>query len=214
MDLPEQRARNEFPAAFFSDTTAYRLAPWAGSAAWLLAGAGIWLSNITSSPSNSLFAYYFLSMVGWGIAAVVTSAATWKKPGRILRLAAWGIAILVAVVVGLSWMYRWNIAILALPVATGVAGGIGGIASSFRPGLGRLVSGIGLGIIFLVLAVASFYGTYFGEVLVTWTGQLFGDIPIIPTLIGLAWIIPGGVFGLIAGFALRWILNLHPVASK
>jgi len=213
MDLSDRRTRNELPAAPFSDNTAYRLVPWAWSAAWLLAGAGIWLSDVMSSPSKSLFAYYLLSIAGWGIAVIVTVLTSWKKPGLVLRLAAWVVALLVAVLVGLSWMHSWNIAYLALPVATGVAGGIGGIAGSFRPGIGRLVSGVLLGIIFLVLAVASFYATYFGLILVTWTSQLYGDVPILPILEGLSWMIPGALFGLGAGFAVRSILSLPRLIS-
>jgi hypothetical protein len=185
---------------------AYRLTPWAWSLAWLLVGLGTWLSDLYSSPSRSLVPYFALSALGWGIAAYVTTRAARDKSGTTLRLAGWILAALAAVLLGFTWLHRWNMAFFGPIVATGLAGFIGGSASSERPGGWRWLSGLLLGAAFLLFAFVSFCFTYFLMLIATSVAQQGGDITVLNALL---WLLPGAVCGLGAGFAVRWILGLQ-----
>jgi len=191
----------------FIETNAYHLIPLAWSAAWLLTGLGIWLSDIYSFPSRSIIAYIMFSAAGWGTAGLITVIASRSKASAAVQLAAWAIAYLVAIGLGLVWLRSWNIHFLGIPVAIGAAGTILGIATSLRPGLWRLVSGTLLGVLFFIFSTASFFATYILLLLYTSIAQRYGNVPI---LYSLSWIIPGAVFGSGAGFATRWILDLKP----
>jgi len=76
----------------FSQTKVYRLMPWAWSAAWMLTGIGIAISDLYSYPSKSLIPYIVLSAVGWGFAEFVTASTAGHKSGATLRLIAWIVA--------------------------------------------------------------------------------------------------------------------------
>jgi hypothetical protein len=184
---------------------ARRLVPWAWSAAWLLTGVGIWLSDVYSSPSRSLVPYFALSALGWGIAGFITASAARGKPGLAVRLLAWGIAWLVAILLGLVWLHQWNMAFFGPIVATGLAGAIGGVASSSRPGMRRLASTVLLGAVFLLFALVGFYASFFLMFVYTSIAQHGGDVSLISALI---WPLPGAVCGLLAGLAARRILGL------
>jgi hypothetical protein len=185
---------------------AWRLLPWAWSLSWLLTGLGFWISIVNSLlPPPNFFAYIELSALGWGIAALVTASATRGTPGITIQLAGWLVAGLASISLSILWMLRWDAGFLALIAAPGVAGALGGVAGSMRRGAWRPVSGILLGVVFLVLAALSFYASYFSLFVLTSISQHGGDIHVMNPL---GWIIPGAVFGLVAGFATRWILGL------
>jgi hypothetical protein len=188
-----------------TQSRAYHWIPWAWSLAWLLAGMGIWLSDLYSSPSRSLGPYFALSALGWVIAGFVTARAVGSKPGTVVRLIAWGLAGLAAVLLGFIWLHGWNMAFFGPIVATGVAGVIGGLAGSMRPGAWRLVSAILLGAAFLLFAFFSFCFTYFLMLVATSIAQQGGDITVLNALL---WLLSGATCGLGAGFSVRWILGL------
>jgi hypothetical protein len=192
-----------------SETHVRRLIPWAWSAAWLLAGLGIHISDIYSSPSRSQIPYFVISALGWGIAGVITASASRGRPGMAVRLAAWMIAALVAILFGLFWLYRWNMAFFGPIVATGLAGAIGGVTSSVRKGAWRLVSGALLGLAFLLFATVSFMASYFLMLVYTLIAQQGGSAGVLSIVDALIWPLPGAVFGLGAGFAARWLLGLQ-----
>jgi len=68
---------------------AYRLLPWAWSAAWMLTGLGTAISEVYSSPTKSLIPYIVLSAVSWGIAGFVTASAVGHKSGIAIRFVPW-----------------------------------------------------------------------------------------------------------------------------
>jgi hypothetical protein len=189
-----------------TQSQAWRWIPWAWSLAWLLAGMGIWLSNLYSSPSRSLGPYFALSALGWVTAGLVTARAVGSKPRTVVRLTAWGLAGLVAILLGFIWLHSWNVAFFGPIAATGVAGVIGGLAGSMRPGAWRLVYPILLGAAFLLFAFVSFFFTYFLMLVATSIAQQGGDISVLNALL---WLLPGATCGLVAGFAVRWILGLR-----
>ena len=184
---------------------AYRLVPWAWSAAWLLTGLGLAFSDVYSSPSRSLVPYFALSALGWGIAGFITASAARGKPGLALRLLAWGIAWLVASLLGLVWLHHWNVAFFGPIVATGLAGLIGGLAASMRPGAWRPISAVLLGAVFLLFATLNLYFSYFLMIVYTSISQHGGDVSVVSALI---WPLPGAVCGLLAGWSARRILGL------
>jgi hypothetical protein len=190
-----------------NQSQARRLVPWVWSLAWLLTGLGFWISIVNSlqNPPN-FFPYIALGALGWGVAAFVTASVARGKPGMLFRLAGWLVAGLASISLSILWMLTWDAGFLALIVAPGVAGALGGMAGSMRRGAWRWVSGILLGVAFLVLAALSFYASYFSLFAATAISQHGGDIRLFDPL---GWVIPGAVFGLLAGFAARWILGLR-----
>jgi hypothetical protein len=184
---------------------AYRLVPWAWSAAWLLTGAGVSISDIYSYPSRSLFAYVALSAMGWGAAGFITANAASGKPGLRFRLAAWTAAYLAYLILGLKWGLSWNGGYWGPIAAAGVAGVLGGVASSMRGGAWRWVSAALVGVVFLLFSTASFYAGYFLILISTSIAQHNGNPGI---LYDLVWALPGALCGLGAGFAARRILGL------
>lgn len=185
-----------------SKAQAYRLMPWAWSASWLLTGLGIWISDIYSSPSRSLVAYIALSAVGRVASGIVTASASRNESGIAVRLAAWAVACLVAILLGLAWMRSWNLGFLGLPVAIGVAGTIGGVASSSRSGAWRLLPGVLLGLAFLLFATVNFFASYLLMFFYEPNARLFGNIG----ANALIYLLPGALCGLGAGFIARRIL--------
>ncbi len=186
--------------------------PWSWSLAWLLTGLGFWISIANSlNPPPNFFAYIALSALGWFISGVVTARAARGAPGMIFRLAGWLVAGLAFISLSILWMLRWDAGFLALIIAPGVAGVFGGVAGSMRRGAWRWVSGILLGLVFLILSALSFYASYFSLFLLTSISQQGGDIRLMNPL---GWVIPGAVFGLAAGFVLRWILGLGTTAHQ
>jgi hypothetical protein len=191
----------------FRITKDYRLVPWAWSIAWMLTGVGTGLSDIYSSPSKSLIPYIALSAVGWGFAGIVTARAAGQKSGVAIRIVAWAVAYLVFVLCGLYWGNNWNIRFMGPIVATGVAGAIGGVPSSRRSGLWRLISGALVGFAFLSFATVSFYMSYFLIFSYSVEAQLLGDTGANVFIWGL----PGAIFGLGAGFLASLILGITTV---
>src|SRR5512135_2980921 len=124
---------------------AYRLVPWAWSAAWMLILAG---ATITDIPSRGPAVYFALSALGGVAAGLVTAAAAGEKTGVGVRLAAWAVAYLAAVPLGLVWLYTWSVGYLGTIAAAGLAGVIGGVFNTMRPGTGRWVSAALLGLVF------------------------------------------------------------------
>jgi hypothetical protein len=192
---------------------AYRLVPWAWSAAWLLAGLGF--SIPASLPSRSSFlsidslTYFALGLLGWGIAGFVTARAAMGKPGMAVRLAAWAVASLVAIPLGLYWMLSRDMPPYLLFVPLGLAGAIGGLASSARKGTWRLVSGVLLGGTFLLLATISFINSYLLMYYYDPISRVFGS----GGVSAFVWGWPGALWGLVAGFMARWILGLRALQT-
>ena len=183
----------------------YHFIPWAWSLAWLLTGLGTGISEIYSSPNRGLAGYLILTTVGWCFAGYLTSRAAWGKPALIIRLLAWVLATIIYIWLGLVWLYTWNVGFLGLPVATGLAGALGAVASSARRGVWRYLSALLVGLFFLTFATAGFYLSYFllniGSMVSGAGGYILFSY--------VAWILPNALFGLGAGFAIRWILGLN-----
>jgi len=190
-----------------NQSKAYRLMPWAWSVAWMLTGLGVAISDLYSYPSKSLIPYIVLSAVGWGFAGFVTVRAAGHKSGATLRLIAWIVAYLVYVVFGFYDATSWNMGFLGPIVAIGVAGAIGGVFSSRRAGAWRLVSGVLVGLTFLLFATVSFYVTAIQMYLFSAEARVLGEQG---TLLFI-WGLPGAVFGLSAGFVVRWMLGITAV---
>jgi hypothetical protein len=188
------------------ESQALRLVPWAWSLAWLLTGLGFWISVVNSQdPSPNFFAYIALGALGWGLAALVTASVARDTPGMLFRLVGWLVAGLASIALSIFWMLRLDAGFLALIAAPGVAGVLGGVAGSMRRGAWRWVSGILLGLAFLILSLLNFYASY-----ILWLGAnqtaLKGGAFQVITVLG--WVLPGALFGLLAGFAVRWILGI------
>ena len=183
---------------------AYRLMPWAWSAAWMVTGVGIAISDLYSSPSKSLIPYVVLSALGWGYASLVTTNATRQDAGIAVRMVAWVVAYLVYVAGGYYWATNWNMGFLESIAAIGVAGIIGGTGSSRRSGVWRLVSGTLVGLAFMVLATISFYASYFLIFAYSSEARLLGEMGANVFI----WALPGMIFGLSAGFTARWLLGI------
>ena len=190
-----------------TERQAYRWMPWAWSAAWMLTGVGVSISDLYSYPAQSLIPYFALSAVGWSAAGIVTASASRREPGMAVRLVGWAVAYLAAIPLGLVWLLSWNVAYLGPIVAIGVAGAIGGVAGSLRSGAWRLVSGVLLGLAFLLFATVSFSASYILLVLYAPIAQLLGNAG--ADL--LAWGLPSALCGLAAGFAARRILGITAV---
>jgi hypothetical protein len=189
---------------------AYRLVPWSWSLAWLLTGLGFWISVVNSLLPPNFLAYISFSALGWGIAVFVTVSVARDRPGMLFRLVGWLVAGLACIALSIFWMLRWDAGFLALIAAPGVAGVLGGITGSMRRGAWRWVSGILLGVAFLILSALNFYASY-----ILWLGAnqtaLKGGAFQMITLLG--WVLPDAVFGLLAGFAVRWILGISKPKS-
>jgi hypothetical protein len=186
----------------------YRLVPWTWSAAWLLTALGAGIANIFSSPSGGLISYIGLSAVGWGAAGYVTARASGGKAGLPLRLAAWAGAYLVAVPLGLAWIFSRDMPPFLLFVPFLLAGALGGAASSLRGGAWRWVSAAFVGVVFFLFYTI---GLYAGYVLVLLYGSLPQRVIDLGSSYSVIWALPGAVFGLAAGFAARAILGIKPV---
>ena len=189
---------------------AYRLLPWAWFAAWSLTGAGAIISDIYSSPSRSLVAFFGLSAVGWALAGYMTACASRGKHGLAVQLAAWGIAYLVVVPLGILWMSKKGAPALLLFDPFLLAGAIGGFASSARPGAWRLLSGSLVGIVFLLFSPNITF--YSGLILLMFYNSTFNRYggPL-SSAYSWAWVLPFVLFGLVSGFAVRWILGFKAV---
>ncbi len=183
------------PRAYRWLPTTWVLMPWAWSLSWLLAGLGFWISVVNALlPPLNFFAYIALSGLGWIIAALVTARSVSGTP---FRLIGWLVSGLVSVALGIYWMLRWDASFLGPVLALGVAGLLGGVAGSSRRGAWRWVSGMGLGLVFLVLAALNFYASYL--LFLTASSAVISE---------LLWALPGAAFGLLAGFAVRRILGI------
>jgi hypothetical protein len=173
----------------------------------MLTGVGIAISDLYSSPSKSLIPYIVLSALGWGIASLVTAEAVGQEAGIAVRLAAWAVAYLVYVAGGYYLATNRNMGFLGPIAAIGVAGAIGGVFSSRRSGGWRLVSGIMVGLAFMVFATISFYASYFLMFPYTAEARVLGEMGANIFI----WVVPGMIFGLGAGFTARWILGIIKV---
>ena len=192
-----------------SETQARRLIPWAWSAAWLLAGLGFWISDLSSLPSRSPFAYIALNAAGWAIAGFVTASAAGDTPARTIRLAGWLVPGLASIPFSMLWLRSWNVGFLGPIAALGLAGLFGGVAGSVRRHAWRLVSGALVGLAFLLFATVSFMASYFLMLVYTLIAQQGGSAGVLSVLDALIWPLPGALFGLGAGFAARWLLGLR-----
>jgi hypothetical protein len=192
----------------FSKVNIYRLMPWAWSIAWMLTIVGATISNIYSSPPGSLVAYFGISAIGWIGAGWITVKALKPKSGMVIQLVAWIITYLVAIPVGLAWMLSRDMVpyLLFLPMV--LAGAIGGLASSLRPGLWRLASGVLVGLVYFVFFTIGFYAGYILTLI--YGSQPYVDIGNYYTLI---WALPEGIFGLLTGLLTRWMLGIKPIST-
>ena len=191
-------------------TQAYRLLPWAWLAAWTLTGAGAVISNIYFPPSRNLVAFFVLSSVGWALASYITARASASKTGLAIQLAAWWLAYLVAVPLGILWMSKKGASTFLLFDPFLLAGAIGGFTSSARPGAWRLLSGSLVGIVFLLFSpVMIFYSGLMLLMLYNSAFNRYGDP--LSSAYSWAWILPFVLFGLVSGFAVRWILGFKAV---
>ncbi len=197
------------------ETHVRSLIPWAWSAAWLLAGLGFWISDLSSLPSRSPFAYIALSAAGWAIAGFVTASAAGEAPARTIRLVGWLVPGLASIPLSMLWLRSWNVGFLGPIAALGLAGLLGGVAGSVRKGAWRLVSGALLGLAFLLFATVSFMASYFLMLVYTLIAQQGGSAGVLSIVDALIWPLPGALFGLVAGFAARWLLGLRkPVPAS
>ena len=191
------------------ETHARRLIPWAWSAAWLLTGLGFWISDLSSLPSRSPFAYIALSAAGWAIAGFVTASAARDAPARILGLVGWLVPGLASIPLSMLWLRSWNMGFLGPIAALGLAGLLGAVAGSVRRNAWRLVSGALVGLAFLLFASLSFIASYFLMIIYTLIAQQGGSAGVLSVVDALIWPLPGALCGLGAGFAARWMLGLQ-----
>jgi hypothetical protein len=192
---------------------AYRLVPWAWFVAWTLTGMGAVLSDIYSSPSNSLLAYFTLSALGWAMAAYLTASASTGKSGMAVQLAAWGIAYLVAIPLGIVWMRSGDKFPFLFSVPYVLAGSIGGIASAARPGVGRWISGVLVGFLFILFSpIITFYAGLI--ILEIYSITINRNGSPLSSSYTWVWALPNALFGLAVGFALRWILGFKAGDTK
>jgi hypothetical protein len=187
---------------------ACRLMPWAWFVAWLLTGVGGMISDIYSSPSKSLIPFIALSAVGWAVGGFITARASKGKSGMAVQLVAWAVAYLIAMPLGRVWMPSRDMGPFVLSVPFVSAGTIGGFASSSRPGAWRLIAGVLVGLVFLLFSPISTY--YAGMLLMLFYTSILNPYsgPLGSSTISLFWILPDAMFGLVAGFAARWILGM------
>ncbi len=189
---------------------AYRLMPWAWFAAWLLTGAGasIVYTGPVPLPAWRIMLYIGLSALGWAAAGFITTRASSSRSGLAVQLAAWGVAYLVAIPLGLVWMLSRDLPPWFLFLPLGLAGVLGGLASSGRPGVWRLVSGILVGLVFYLFSTISFFAGY---MLILFSGSLAQQNAVDSGLpYPMLLVLPEPVFGLLAGFLARWILGARP----
>jgi hypothetical protein len=198
----------------FGKAHAYHLLPWAWLVAWLLTGVGLSMvytaSDISSLQSRSLIPYLGLSAVGWIAAGFVTASAATGKTGMAVQLVAWVVAYLVAIPLGLAWMLSRDMFPFLLFVPVGIGGIIGGFASSLRPGFWRLASAASVGFVFLLCSTISFIAGYILILIYASIAQRYGGVS---SSYALIWILTEAVFGLAAGFAMRWLLGFKAVDS-
>jgi hypothetical protein len=192
-----------------AETQARRLIPWAWSAAWLLTGLGFWISDLSSLPSRSPFAYIAFSAAGWAIAGFVTASAAGEAPARTLRLVGWLVPGLASIPLSMLWLRSWNGGFLGPIAALGLAGLLGGVAGSVRRHAWRLVSGALVGLAFLLFASLSFIASYFLILIYTLIAQQGGSAGVLSVVDALIWPLPAALCGLGAGFAARWLLGLQ-----
>jgi len=195
---------------------ACRLMPWAWFVAWLLTGVGGMISDIYSSPTKSLIPFIALSAVGWAVGGFITARASQGKSGMAVQLVAWAVAYLVAIPLGRVWMPSRDMGPFVLYVPFVLAGAIGGFASSSRPGAWRLISAALVGLVFLLFSPIITFGA--GFLLMGFYTSIRDMVnpylgPLGSSTIALFWILPGAMFGLVAGFAARWILGMTTVGS-
>jgi hypothetical protein len=181
--------------------------PWAWFLAWLLTGAGasIVYTGPLPLPAWRIGLYIGLSAAGWAAAGFITTRASNGKSSLVVQLAAWAAAYLVAIPLGLVWMLSRDLPPWFLFLPLGVAGLLGGLASSARPGVWRLVSGILVGLVFYLCSTLSFFAGY---MLILFNGSLAQQNGVdIGLPYPLLLVLPQPVFGLLAGFLARWILG-------
>lgn len=200
-------------------TRACRLMPWAWLVAWLLTGVGGMISDIYgiySSPSKSLIPFIALSAVGWAVGGFITARASKGKSGMAVQLVAWALAYLVAIPLGRVWMLSRDMVPFVLSVPFVLAGAIGGFASSSRLGVWRLISGALVGLVFLLFSPIITY--YAALMLMAFYTPILDMVnpysgPLGSSTVYLFRILPDAMFGLVAGFAARWILGMTTVGS-
>jgi hypothetical protein len=143
-----------------------------------------------------------LGALGWGSAGYVTARAVAGGAGISLRIIGWGLAYLASLLLGLYWLFHFKVHYFGPITAIGVAGAIGGLFSSPRIGVWRLVASAIMGITFFLLAAISFYASYFLSYAFTPLSRLFGNLG----ANAFIWGFPGAACGFICGFLARRIL--------
>ena len=185
---------------------AYRLFPWAWFVAWMLTGAGAVLSDIYSTPTKSLVPFFALSAIGWIAASYITVRASPGGSSMTIQLAAWTVTYLIVIPLGLLWMSEKHTGTVLVFDPFLLAAAIGAFASSARRGVWRFLSPAMVGILFLLFS--PFVTFYTGLLLLaaySSTINLYGSP--LSSSYALFWALPNSIFGLIIGFAMRWILG-------
>jgi hypothetical protein len=192
---------------------------WTWAAGWMLVSLGVVLSGVYNSPNRGLTAFYGLGFAGWVIGAAGTIRYVHQRFGadaRMIALSAvgWGGGALVAVLLGLFWMFRWDTGFLGPLLAAALGGAIGGaftlpLRSLSSPAAMLRMSLRGAfswGLAFLVFQFLAFYAGYILmqltiNPLLPLLGEVWAGVP------GLA--LPAGVCGftsaLLALLASKWI---------
>jgi len=189
---------------------AYHLMPWAWLVAWALTAVGASISAIYSFPYQSIFAYIGFSAVGWAMACFITVRASRSRSGMTVQLVAWAVAYLVAIPLGLVWMLSRDMVPFLLFLPFVLAGTVGGIASSARAGAWRWVSGVLVGMVFLLSSTISFYVGYILLLVYSSLAQRYS----LGNLYSQAWILPEAVFGLVVGLTMRRLLGMTSSVLK
>ena len=169
---------------------------------------GSMISDVFSSPNRGLTAYYALGIVGWAIGAAGTIRYLRHQFGVdvkviALSVAGWCVGALVSVVLGLFWMFTWNLGFWGSPLGAALGGAIGGaltlpIRSLSSPAAlvrASVRGAFSWGASFLVFQILVFYAGYIlYMVTVNSLSQIVG-----PVWASVAvWSLPAGMGGFLA----------------
>jgi len=182
---------------------------WAWAAGWVLASMGqLILYMYSTNPNDISPAVYVLGFAGWVIGAAGTIRYVRHRFEAdvyviALSVVGWGVGALVAVVLGLFWLQTWNVAFFGPIVGAAIGGAIGG---AFTLPMRSLLSpativrdsvrgAFSWGLAFLVFQILAFYAGYIlmlitAVQLAPIVGWVWAEVP--------GWLLPAGVFGLLA----------------
>lgn len=182
---------------------------WAWAAGWALASIGLTVSDAYSSPNRGLAAAYGLGFAGWAFGAAVTVRLICQRSRAdvyvmALSIAGWSVGTLVAVVVGLAWLFEWDLGFFGPIVAAALGGAIGGGLTLPVRSLSSPTAILRLGVWNAACWGAAFLGF---QLLAFYTGYILVQLtvnPLVP-IVGHGWAkvpgwaLPAGLGGLLAG---------------